>query len=73
MLSRLLTAYKVTALKLSSSGAVLKRITKTVGPTVRKLVMVLPKGKYRFQVVAPSGRSEARTLRGSNAGSPSGE
>jgi hypothetical protein len=47
-----ISTYKVTALKMSSTGTVLRRFTKTVGPTARKLVMVLPKGRFKFQVVA---------------------
>ena len=49
---RAVTSYKVTALKMSSSGTVLRRFYKTVGPTVRNTSMVLPAGKYRFQSVA---------------------
>ncbi len=47
-----ITNYKVTALKMSSSGAVLSKTTKKVGPSARALTMTLKKGKYRFQVVA---------------------
>jgi hypothetical protein len=47
-----ITAYKVIALRMSSSGTVLSRTTKTVGPTVRRTAVLLRSGRYRFQVVA---------------------
>jgi hypothetical protein len=47
-----ITSYRVTALRMSSTGAVLSRTTKTVGASARRLAMTLRAGKYRFQVVA---------------------
>jgi hypothetical protein len=46
------TSYRVTALRVSSTGVVVGRKTVKVGASKRALVMTLTKGSYRFAVVA---------------------
>jgi len=61
-----ITSYRVTALRMSSTGAVLSRTTKTVGASARRLVMTLRAGKYRFQVVAVNSVGTSRASARSN-------
>ena len=47
-----LTRYRVRALKLNSNGAVVRRATRSAGPSATSLVMRVTAGRYKFRVRA---------------------
>jgi hypothetical protein len=61
-----ITAYRLTALRLGTTGKVVRRTTVAVGGSVRARTMRLARGRYRFAVVAVNRAGTSRSSARSN-------